>query len=145
MDVQVPGPGLLLQGDQNLLGLSGMGERGAEVGVGIEQDPLLLHLGGHVLDLVGGPGGDAWNVGLVRLFGADEAYEDILEAAPKLLIRHLFGELRLLQGRVLHSVGVDEEDTHLAARRFEGVLNSLGRASKGYTPSPAWMPHDHED
>ncbi len=114
MDVQASIAYFLLQTSEDHLRPLRTSQGWTEVGIWVEKHPPLFHPVRHVLNLIGRPGGDAVNVGLVLLLHGGEADQDVIEGPGEFLGRHLLSVLRPLLRLVLHSIRVDEEDPHLA-------------------------------
>ena len=85
----------------------GGGELGAQMGIGIDHDPVGFNLPGHIADLLGAFCYDGLGVVLVELLHSDEGAESFLQPAFLGLVFDLFRHLGGPLGLELDEIRVD--------------------------------------
>src|SRR5438552_2256055 len=132
MDLESAGDEFLFQEPEDFLGGAWGRERGAQVGIRIQDDPFRVDLASHVLDAFRGSLRGPAGIRLVPFLRADEGGKRFVHSRPPLRrgeIRRGFE--RLLLHLVLEGIDMEEEDPHGPARLSSRSIKFLSDAAYG--------------
>ena len=113
MDLESAGDEFLFQEPEDFLGGAWGRERGAQVGIRIQDDPFRVDLASHVLDAFRGSLRGPAGIRLVPFLRADEGGKRFVHTRPPLRRGEVGrGFERLLLHLVLEGIDMEEEDPH---------------------------------